>query len=664
MFRYLFKTMQGRIVCVLIVFMTLALGGSLLTVRYVSQTAMSKEKESKLLGIAFFALNRLGGESYDDILARENAAGASRDVKIAVLNRVLSERTEEIATIYPGLGVGYYSKELDAILTYGPVADYGSTVGRSIGADHPGREVMAENAPLVRTGSMVRGLIMNAMAPIEHEGTVIGYTWANELTTDIEKEYQSASGMFTFMLLAFFVITIALAAYFSRRSIRDVDRVVAGVKEMRFDLSKRIGKLGGEMGDVAENINAMAEHIETTSKEHDALVLAEAANRAQRDFLARMSHEIRTPMNGVLGMTKLAMQAETREQTDGYLRKIQSSATILLGIINDILDFSRIEAGRLDAEHRVFDLPEAIDNVVELIRPRIQEKGLAFEIKLGDEMPKAVVGDSVKLSQIMLNLLGNAAKFTSEGSIGLWVDCVPVSAGAYRLDCEVSDTGIGMSQEQLGNLFKPFVQADSSTVRRFGGTGLGLFISKALVELMGGAVNVTSVPDKGSRFSFHVMLGVPDADEPCGAGSDCEEGQEYEGYRVLLAEDIEINQEIACAVLSDFGMTIDVASNGEEAVARYIDSEYDIIFMDIRMPVMDGFESTRRIREIERSRGGGRSVPIIAMTANALSEDREASKEAGMNGHIAKPLDLDEIRRVLAAVVKNKAETRSERTGE
>jgi CheY-like chemotaxis protein len=255
---------------------------------------------------------------------------------------------------------------------------------------------------------------------------------------------------------------------------------------------------------------------------------------------------------------------------------------------------------------------------------------------------------------VLLNLLGNATKFTAKGTITLTVKAEPLSACALRLNCSVRDTGIGMDARRQEEIFKPFAQADSSTARRFGGTGLGLSISKALVELMGGEITLTSEEGKGSEFVFSVELATCESAGEGDAAQSQAGIQSFEGKTVLVVEDNEVNREIADVLLSDMGLTLEFAGNGEEAVAVFLEKDYDLIFMDIRMPIMDGLEATRRIRDIEQERSRAttglpcpKRVPIIAMTANAMMEDREASKEAGMDGHISKPIDVAEIRTVL-----------------
>jgi CheY-like chemotaxis protein len=366
-----------------------------------------------------------------------------------------------------------------------------------------------------------------------------------------------------------------------------------------------------------------------------------------------MSHEIRTPMNGVIGMTLLAKTAPSERQRMEYIDKIHMSASLLLGIINDILDFSKIEAGKMEIENAPFRIGEIVENVRDLIRPKADEKKLNFNVFVDESVPETVNGDGLRLSQILLNLLGNAVKFTPRGDITLKIKTVPADDGMIGLRFAVRDTGIGMSEQQLENILKPFTQADSSTARKFGGTGLGLSISKALVELMGGRLSVTSEPDKGSEFSFFAVFAPYDGEAKEGVPLVDEEAANcrYDGCSLLIVEDNEINQVIAETLLSEMGFSIDIAENGLEGVDAFLKKDYDLIFMDIRMPVMDGLAASREIRrvEAERAASGARAhrVPIIAMTANAMREDRELSRDAGMDGHISKPINVTEIRSVL-----------------
>ena len=651
--RFFLHSVQGRIISILLLFMTVLLIGTLFVVNYMSQKIMSSEKANKLLMTASLLDYQLGDRDYDSILIENKAENASREEKIAVLNRELSAFGDSLTDLYPDLGVGFYSLELEAILTYAPSEQYGNTIGNPIGADHPGRIVMQNNEAMVRTGSMVRGNIMNAMHPISRNGVVIGYAWANELASTIETEYRTTSNGILIIMLVIYVFSIGIAVVLSMRSMRDLENIVRGVRALRSDLSRTIPKAGGDLGEVVDGINAMAADILRAEEEHKALMLAEASNLAQRDFLSRMSHEIRTPMNGVLGMTQLAQNAKTEEQRLEYLGKIHASASLLLGIINDILDVSKIEAGKMKIEAHRFEPSDVIDNIRDLMMPRVDEKNLQLLISVDESVPKTLVGDSLRISQVLFNIIGNAVKFTLEGSVTLSVSAQEMPDNKLRLDFGVRDTGIGMDEQQQQDVFKSFTQADGSTARKFGGSGLGLSISKALIELMGGEISVTSSPNEGSDFRFYVFAesfdgeGQQEADEDFTAILK----QRYDHVRLLLVEDNDINQEIAKAVLEDIGFSVDVAGNGQEGVDAFSSKSYDLIFMDIRMPVMDGLEAAVEIRRIERENAEAGAVPgripIIAMTANVMQADRDATKAAGMDGHVSKPINIEEICRIL-----------------
>ena len=370
---------------------------------------------------------------------------------------------------------------------------------------------------------------------------------------------------------------------------------------------------------------------------------AEKAAQAKSDFLARMSHEIRTPMNGVLGLTHLAMGKSPPPEQLQYLTKIQASAKILLGVINDILDFSKIEGGKLTLDLAPFSFHSMTRTVQDLFQSQAEQKGLRFVIEEGTRVPDMLKGDSLRLSQVLLNLCGNAIKFTEKGEVALSITLEQETAEAVRLRFSVADTGVGMTAEQLSRLFQPFAQADVSTTRKYGGTGLGLVISKLLVEIMGGAIEVESTPGKGSTFFFTISLAKARSEdlETEAAPEQSQSNQSLAGLRILLTEDNEINQEIAKALLENLGITVTVAANGQEAVDILSTQDMDGVLMDIQMPVMDGLTAARMIRQ--QGREAVRNLPIIAMTAHAMQEDRDKSMVAGMNDHITKPIDIAEL---------------------
>jgi len=654
--RFFLNSVQGRIIAIFLFFMTVSLLGTFFVVRTMSQNIMSSEKANKLLTTASLLDFQLGDRDYETILIENGAENSSREEKIAILNHELSAFGDAMTDLYPDLGVGYYSLELNAILTYAPSDQYKDTVGRPIADDHPGRIVMQNNEAMVRTGTMVRGNIMNAMFPISRNGKVIGYAWANELTSGIETEYRRTSTSILIFMLIIYVFSIGMTVVLSRRSMRDIENIVKGVRTLRYDLSYTIPKAEGNLGDVVDSINAMAVDILKAEDDHKALIVAEASNLAQRDFLSRMSHEIRTPMNGVLGMTTLAQNADTEEQRLEYLGKIHTSASLLLGIINDILDVSKIEAKKMKIETHPFKFSDVIENIRDLMTPCVNEKNLKLIISVDDSVPEMVVGDSLRMSQTLFNIIGNAVKFTLEGSVSMQISAQELSDNKLKISFSICDTGIGMDSRQQQDVFKSFTQADSSTARKFGGSGLGLSISKALIELMGGEISVTSILGEGSKFKFYVIASNYEGDEQQEVDENFTDAlnQSYENFNLLLVEDNETNQEIAKAVLESMGFTIDLANNGKEGIEAFNAKKYDLIFMDIRMPVMDGIEAVREIRKTERENAENESnpseisrIPIIAMTANAMQSDKDATREAGMDGHISKPISIDEIRLTL-----------------
>ena len=372
---------------------------------------------------------------------------------------------------------------------------------------------------------------------------------------------------------------------------------------------------------------------------------AEAGSRSKSDFLANMSHEIRTPMNAIIGMSKLALDTPLISRKQDFIEKVNYSARLLLGIINDILDFSKIEAGKLDMERIDFNLKSVLENFSNIIGLKSAEQGLELEIKVAPDVPGVLKGDPLRLGQILINLGNNAVKFTPQGAITISVKLDGREEDRALLHFCVSDTGIGITEEQQQTLFQSFSQADNSISRQYGGTGLGLAISKKLTQMMGGEIWVESQVGEGSHFHFTVMMEKGDPDQVQNAPTDTPERREnLMGAKILLVEDSDLNQELAIELLTDNGLIITSAWNGQEALKILETETFDGILMDIQMPVMDGYEATRQIRKQSRFK----ELPIIAMTANVMAGDLEKSAEAGMNDHIGKPFDLDDLLNTLS----------------
>ena len=377
---------------------------------------------------------------------------------------------------------------------------------------------------------------------------------------------------------------------------------------------------------------------------------AKVAAKAKGEFLARMSHEIRTPLNAIVGMAHITEQnAGDRGKTISSVSEILSASKHLMGLINDVLDLSKIESGKLEIVSEVFALTSVMQEVVSLITPRCVENNIRFETNLEDIFNVVVMGDKLRLKQILINLLGNSVKFTNTGGeIRLIIDAVAQGQGGITLRFSVCDNGIGMSAEQRANLFIAFEQGDSSIALNYGGTGLGLAISQNLVKAMGGEITVESALGEGSTFSFTINLLKAELPGAVAAEGIKTGNLNLAGKRILLAEDIEINRIILNELLKETSVEIEEAVDGEQALQMFTQSsirEFDLIFMDIQMPNMNGYQTTDAIRRLDRE--DAKTVPIIAMTANAYREDVEQAMNAGMNGHLAKPIDIDEVRKLL-----------------
>ncbi|GAB0057628.1 Sensor histidine kinase RcsC [Candidatus Magnetaquicoccaceae bacterium FCR-1] len=388
---------------------------------------------------------------------------------------------------------------------------------------------------------------------------------------------------------------------------------------------------------------------------------AEEGTRAKSAFLANMSHEIRTPLHAILGLGHLLERTVLSDQQRDYLRKIRFSSQSLLNIIDDILDFSKIEAGKLTIESVPFQLMEIVHNVIDLLEHRAREKGLAVHVRVPADLPCALRGDPLRLGQVLTNLIGNAVKFTESGEITIRITPHYLSEKFVVHGFEVSDTGIGLTPKQQEGLFQAFSQADPSTTRRFGGTGLGLAICGQLVRMMGGRIWVESAPDQGSTFAFTAAFWRQDERFPerasDGAATAPEDAARLEealqglrGARVLVVEDNDINQQVASEILEYFGLVVTLVGDGQAAIeaVEAMHPPFAMVFMDVQMPLMDGYQATRAIRRLP----SGRALPVIAMTANAMSGDREKSLEAGMDDHLVKPIEMAALKSCLVRWIK------------
>lgn len=404
-----------------------------------------------------------------------------------------------------------------------------------------------------------------------------------------------------------------------------------------------------ENGEV-EKVIAIGSDI--TKRKEAEIALVKAKQEAERlakvkeEFLANMSHEIRTPMNGILGMVQMLSETSLSEEQAKYLNSIQFASQNLLHIINDVLDFSKIEAGQVEYESIPFDLGNSLREIIHMFKKQAEAKGLELTLKHDDSIPKWVIGDPTKMNQILINLLGNAMKFTEHGFVSLSSSITQKTPNGIVVTFDVADSGIGISKEKQTDVFESFKQAESETTRKFGGTGLGLTIVKKLSEGLGGTVSLKSELGKGSIFSVSLPLKFEEV--PKAADTENREANisRLKGKRVLLVEDNELNQMVASQFLKSADVVVEVAVNGEEAYQKVAEQQYDLVLMDIQMPILDGYAASRKIRE------NGMDVPIVAMTAHAMEGELQRCKSAGMNDYLTKPIKKDKLLSTISNIIK------------
>jgi two-component system sensor histidine kinase BarA len=546
--------------------------------------------------------------------------------------------------------------------------------------DSTGKNSLVFAAPIYQNENDINeyGLYDRAEPPDAKKRSVLGRVYV-ELSTAATQQRKTRFILISITIGFFgFFGALLLALRMSRDVTHPLSRLLDAVVRMTHGkLDTRVAvDSGGELAELEQGFNDMAgelqsayshmqERIEERTRDlarlkeeaEQAKASAELANQAKSQFLAHVSHEIRTPLNGLIGFLGLMGKTRIDNVQQDYLRICETSSQTLLAIINDILDLSKIEAGKLSIERLAFDLGNLIEQCILFYTPSAQSKGLRLILEIDRDLPANLMGDPSRIRQILANLLGNAIKFAHSGTVAVTVKYLDGSDGSAHVEICVADTGIGMTDEQLGQLFQPFSQGDASITRRYGGTGLGLAISRRLVEMMNGTIAVESAPGKGSRFTISLCLKEAGGDtallsprpvESLGISSPSplpgEENIPPVQLHILVADDNEINRKLNTILLRQWGIAVDEAADGIAALEACGRQHYDLILMDVHMPAMDGIEATRRIRILQE---GGKATPVVALTANALSGDRERYLAAGMDDYLEKPLTEEALRKTI-----------------
>jgi signal transduction histidine kinase/ActR/RegA family two-component response regulator len=487
--------------------------------------------------------------------------------------------------------------------------------------------------------------------------TLVFWVVATILAYDLRQDtFDVGKGVLLFLIVI--LVSGAISRFTIRllaRPLRLLHEAILSVRNGRLEHIE-VSRTGDEIEFLGESFNGMIEALAASHKEirqHQELLEqriqerteqlevamrhAQAASEAKSHFLANVSHELRTPMNGIIGMLDMVMENELPPAQVEELQTAQSCAQSLMSLLNEILDLSKIEAGKMTLERVPFDLRALVDDCVKSQQPRVAHKQVVLRSEVSDDMPAQVVGDPLRVRQVLANLLSNAVKFTEQGSVMVRIDSEISTTGSFSLRIVVEDTGTGIPADKLGTIFEEFTQADGSVSRKYGGTGLGLAITRKLVEMHGGQIQVQSEVDRGTRFVVtlpcEMDLGGASTDRALEIVPESHQASHLPG-RILIVEDNQVNQKVVTSVLRKRGYSIELANDGQEALSKLESNGYDLVLMDVQMPVLDGLETTRLMRKDPR----WRDLPVVAMTAHAMNGDKERCLAAGMSGYISKPV--------------------------